>query len=425
MTVKIISSSPDKLTLQVEFSFNTALLESEESILSILNEAGSLATLSALKRLDTQGEPLLRGEVKLTSKGQLPKTYHTPYGDVTLNRYVYQSRFGGKTYCPLEEEGRIILNTTPRFSKMISYKYAQMGGIKVQEDLLENHGRKTVLASLQKVSELVGSIAQAQEEEWEYTPPPLTKPIKSIGLGLDGTCMFLAGEGYRQAMVGTIAFYDKEGERQHTIYLGATPEYGKETFLERLTREIERSQKLYPRANYVGVADGAKDNWSFLEEHSEKQILDFYHATEYLNEIAWIEHPTNQTTREEWMEEKCHQLKHEEGSAEKLLEEMNLLKERRLKKSEREELEKTITYFTNNKHRMNYAEHVKEKLPIGSGVTEAACKTLIKHRLCASGMQWKEKGASSVISLRALVLTTGRWSQFWSKISQVGFSLAS
>jgi hypothetical protein len=34
--------------------------------------------------------------------------------------------------------------------------------------------------------------------------------------------------------------YDSEGERQHTIYLGAAPEYGKKSFLERLEREIER-----------------------------------------------------------------------------------------------------------------------------------------------------------------------------------------
>ncbi len=69
---------------------------------------------------------------------------------------------------------------------------------------------------------------------------------------------------------------------------------------------------------------------------------------------------------------------------------------------------------------MKYAEHVANNLPIGSGVTEAACKTIIKARLCGSGMQWKSMGVKIVLSLRPLIKTKGRWQQFWDKISQYG-----
>jgi hypothetical protein len=41
---------------------------------------------------------------------------------------------------------------------------------------------------------------------------------------------------------------------------------------------------------------------------------------------------------------------------------------------------------------MDYAEHVAANHPIGSGVTEAACKTIVKQRLGQSGMRWKDKG---------------------------------
>jgi hypothetical protein len=57
---------------------------------------------------------------------------------------------------------------------------------------------------------------------------------------------------------------------------------------------------------------------------------------------------------------------------------------------------------------------------IGSGVTEAACKTLVKQRLCGSGMRWKDQGAKVILSLRALVQSKGRWQQFWDKIDQYG-----
>jgi len=59
-------------------------------------------------------------------------------------------------------------------------------------------------------------------------------------------------------------------------------------------------------------------------------------------------------------------------------------------------------------------------LPIGSGVTEAACKTLIKQRLACSGMRWKEEGASAVIALRTLEMTAGRWEQFWGQVDRYG-----
>ena len=89
-------------------------------------------------------------------------------------------------------------------------------------------------------------------------------------------------------------------------------------------------------------------------------------------------------------------------------------------------LDATITYFKNNsaEQRMDYAHHVEHNLPIGSGVTEAACKTLVKQRLCGSGMRWKSRGAKVVLSLRALVQTTNRWQQFWDKINQFGADIS-
>ena len=53
-------------------------------------------------------------------------------------------------------------------------------------------------------------------------------------------------EGYREAMVGNISLYDVTGKRQHTIYLGEAPEYGKGTFLHRLEKEISRIKKTIP-----------------------------------------------------------------------------------------------------------------------------------------------------------------------------------
>ena len=87
---------------------------------------------------------------------------------------------------------------------------------------------------------------------------------------------------------------------------------------------------------------------------------------------------------------------------------------------------KALTYLRNQIKggRLNYAELAEQKIPIGSGVTEAACKVLVKQRLCGSGMRWKDAGAAAVLSVRCLTYTTGRWSQFWKKIDREGYPIA-
>jgi len=82
-----------------------------------------------------------------------------------------------------------------------------------------------------------------------------------------------------------------------------------------------------------------------------------------------------------------------------------------LTKSIKENLDAALTYFVNHRHMMDYATQIKKQLPIGSGVTEAACKTLVKQRFCGSGMRWKNKGTKVILSLRALVQSKGRWQQ--------------
>jgi hypothetical protein len=221
-------------------------------------------------------------------------------------------------------------------------------------------------------------------------------------------------------MVGTISLSDKEGDRLHTIYQSATPESGKATVWQRMTREIKQVQQLYPAACYLGLADGAKDNWSLLESHTERQVLDFYHTTGYLEAVAPAASPVNLTKRQTWLEERCHQLKHVETAASKILAELKTFRSKRLGETLRGHLDRAITYFQNHLPQMNYAAAVRDKLPIGSGVTEAACKTVIKQRLGHAGMKWKDRGAGLVLSLRTLVLTHFRWHPFWKKISRYG-----
>lgn len=424
MPATLLDRQEQSITLQLTIPLSRSLLDTEEAIQTALNEAGVLATGEALQQFDTDGSPLIIGQTRWTSKGQEPKTYQTPYGEVVVARHVYQTNQGGATYCPLEQDARIILTSTPRFAKQISSKYADLPAVRVVGDLARNHGRPVATSFVQDTAAAVAAVVQVKEEQWHYATPPLPVPIHTIGVGLDGTCMLMVDNGYRQVMVGTVSLYDRQGERQHTIYVAATPEYGKATFQQRLSREIEHVQRLYPQARLTGVADGSGDNWTFLHRYTEDECVDFYHVTSYWSWVAKAVHPRDLAAREQWLDDRCHRLKHEPGMAAELLAEMEGLSASGLSETVQEELTKAQTFFRNHQHQMKYAERVQAGLPIGSGVTEAACKTIVKMRLCRSGAKWKEAGAAQVLSLRTLVYTTERWEQFWSKVDRYGFPIA-
>ena len=69
---------------------------------------------------------------------------------------------------------------------------------------------------------------------------------------------------------------------------------------------------------------------------------------------------------------------------------------------------------------VDYYSYRKKKWPIGSGVIEAACKVIIKQRLCNSGMKWTDDGARTVLALRCFNKSDGMWEQFWNKINRYG-----
>jgi hypothetical protein len=422
----IIARTPTSFTLQVEVPYNDSMLDFEEALQDRLNEAGVVATAEGLRQFDTDGSPITVGPVKFTSKGQVEKDYQTPYGVATVARHVYQSPQGGPTYCPLDRDARIVVSSTPRFAKVLSHKYAEFSSPRAQVDLRENHGRSVSRCLIQDVADAVAAAVLAKEEDWSYTLPKFEEPPSTVAVSLDGSCLLMGEDGWRETMVGTLSFYDRDGQRQHTIYLAATPEYGKARFLGHLEAEIGRAKAKCPDAHYVGIADGAKGNWEFLQRHTDVQVTDFWHAVGYLGKAAVVLYRGQPRTKEAWLDEACHRLKNEPGGAEWVLRRLRSLARERPWAKDDEDVQKAITYFANQSAagRMDYAARVAANEPIGSGVTEAACKVIVKQRLCGSGMKWTEDGAAVVLSLRALSYTPERWSQFWSKVDRWGFPVA-
>lgn len=410
-----------EISIHLNLQPGLSMLECEGKIQQALNQVGVEATAQCLKEFDTDGQPIEVAGMKLTSKGAIEKVYQTPYGECVMGRHVYQGVYGGATYCPLDRNARIVNSTTPKFAQMVAFKYGVLKSTLVQQDLGLNHGRQVSRCYIQDVSAEVATMVEGKRESWNYRDAPLEGEVHTIALGLDGTCMLYCEEGYREAMAGTISLYDGQGKRLHTTYVGAEPEYGKARFYERMEREIAIYQRRYPWARWVGIADGAHDLWDWLQNYVTIEILDYYHASGYLEGAARGLF-RRKGERQDWLLESRHDLKEVPGKAEELLKQMErALEHNPMSTPVREQLHKATTYYANNLDRMDYAGYKASHLPIGSGVTEAACKVLIKERMCGSGMKWKQPGAAVIINLRTLILSQGRWEDFWKKFSQYGF----
>jgi len=71
-----------------------------------------------------------------------------------------------------------------------------------------------------------------------------------------------------------------------------------------------------------------------------------------------------------------------------------------LEGTKKDEVEKELGYFLNNRTRMRYKWFRSRSLFIGSGVVEAGCKAVIGQRLKLSGMHWTTVGADAITTLR-------------------------
>ena len=395
--------------------------EAEIGVQQALHEAGGSIMESVLSRYDTDGEPLERDGVCDTSKGRQEQTYQSIFSPCTLARHVYQNGDGGKTWCPLEERARILDHATCQFACLIGAKYSAASGRGTVRDLERTLQRRVSLGWVQTLAGHIGAVAVRKEPHWNYEMRTPQEKVQTFVMGIDGTCAAICEEGYKQVMAGTIALLDSDGERLETIYVANAPEEGKATFHARMEREVARLKAWEPEAPWQGIADGAPDLQAWLEQHCDTVTLDFYHVSEYVS-AASAAFGEDRAAQQAWLQSTLHDLKHEDRAAEKLLRRLTKrLRDADLCELVRAEVEKARHYIESNLGRMDYAGLRGAGMVIGSGVTEAACKHIVKERVCGSGMRWKRKALQAVLSLRALTESSDRWEQFWSRIERFGY----
>jgi hypothetical protein len=232
----------------------------------------------------------------------------------------------------------------------------------------------------------------------------------TLAMSIDSTCILIRGGGWRHATAATVSTYNAQGGRMDTVYIGRMPETGKNKAKHMLEREVEARMMKQEFKHIVCIADGARDLWRYFRKKYPDTIhvVDFFHVCEHLSKLSELFFGNTPEARA-WYKKYRTILKEDPKGASKLL---RAARYRRSTISRAPEIDAEIKYLQHNRTRMNYFELRQKKLPIGSGVVEAACKNLIGARMKKSGMRWTIDGGQTVLTLRSLILSN-RWEKFW------------
>jgi hypothetical protein len=204
---------------------------------------------------------------------------------------------------------------------------------------------------------------------------------------------------------------DEEGrpirDNGSTTYTGAietADHFGRRIYREAWDRGWERAQ------TRVVLGDGAPWIWNIADEHFSGaiQIVDLYHARQHLWELAAKIYPADEKRRKTWAVGLEKTL--DSGKVEAVVKKLRTVSADSTALAEL--IENEAAFFERNAERMRYARFREQQLFVGSGVIEAACKTVIGRRLKMSGMFWTVRGANSIIALRCNRIS-GKFTDYW------------
>ena len=166
-----------------------------------------------------------------------------------------------------------------------------------------------------------------------------------------------------------MSWYDGVGERLSTVRMARMPESKKATLKSMVATEVEAVLSQRPDLELVKIADGAKDNWTFLSRVLPEgvELIDFFHAAEHLNAAFDAAYGVDDPKAVAQFEKYRHLLRYETDGVEKIIRALRYLCSTH---PQCERIAQVLGYFRNNRHRMGYAEAKDRGLPIGSGVVE-------------------------------------------------------
>lgn len=351
----------------------------------------------------------------------------TLLGPILLRRlYLYHEALGRGRF-PLDEALGLLQGYSPTVAKWMCRAGALSSSFEAaSQDLATYAGLIVPGRQIQRMMLQMGPLIALKRKE---LPPPAQPPVGAVmcvsvdGTGVPARPDELAGRKGKQSdgsartrEVKLAAVYThglpKKGERpfrdvDSTSYIAdiiEAAEFGPQVRQEAFRRGIAAALTV------VFLGDGAKWVWELARINFPGAvcILDFYHAVEHLSRLIHLLYGDGAQAAKKRLARWRRALRHNR------IDGVIAVAKRDLPAAPqaREEAQKEIEYFENNRSRMQYQTYVQAGYFIGSGVVEAGCKSVVGQRLKQSGMRWSVAGARQILNFRC-ALASGLFDTLW------------
>jgi hypothetical protein len=344
-------------------------------------------------------------------KQKTPQTVATLFGKMRLWRVGYRptNKTGDATIFPSAEQLGIVHGATPALAELAARCQAETGATQ-QQTLKRLKQEQGVHWGVKKLRQVTEHLAVAMTEhrhdvqvekllEWlAHADASKGRHRPVLSIGRDGITLGLRLKKctlFEVASTGTLSVLDRRGKRLGTIYLAYTPESGQGTMSAQLTRLVEevlrRWEGTEPRLCYV--TDAGDNETAYYQKILRRlrhprsgkrlhwiRVVDYYHASERVWTMADALFGKGPVSKS-WARRMLKLLLKPAGVRRVLASAAALHARGRLAKTSEKAFRTAYNYLRVRTKFMHYAAYRRVGVPLGSGVTEAGCKTIYTQRL--------------------------------------------
>jgi hypothetical protein len=443
--------------IDLKLSAGASFAEREVAILELANDICRVNLEQDLKDIaESQAAELTIDGILYKQHCKGSAIYHSLCGPLNINRPTYRKvgQRNGRTVVPLELEAGMSERATPALAYSIALSSANNTSRLYVEEMGAAHRKVASRSKVARIAKAIGARAKKSASRIERhirRAEEVPDGAVAVSIGLDRTTVPFeelleknespknrhkkrsipyvrqppapVEVNYRMAYVGTVSIIDADGESMVTRKYCATHEDGPEAIVLRMMADVRAAKIGRPKLALGIVQDGAAEMWNLMcaamdEEASVDkyhQAIDRYHLNERLGNVLKVTE-ANSARRAERISRWNHELDTDDRTIERI-ERYISQRRSRYRGHDLEILQDNLTYIRNNGNRMCYVSLRQAGLPIGSGATEGACKSVVAVRAKRSGQRWHNEGVSAVLTLRA-IHQSNRLPRFWSHLSQ-------